>query len=80
MSGQELFMGSRCDIPSTGLYPRPNFFDGMGSVLNVFGRTRMINYSRTGPEADASAFARDRLVLGCHLSEAARQVFDQHAR
>ena len=46
------------------LFPTPTKLQGLGSVLNIWGRYHIFNISRTGEEADARAIQNDWGIVG----------------
>lgn len=51
------------------LFPKNNFWVGMGSVLNISGSYFDYNYSRTENEADLKALISDWINVGEDIKE-----------
>ncbi len=62
------------------LFPTPGFLSGIGSVLNVFGKPGLYNYSRTGEEADFKALYSDYRMIGQDIEDAMGIFEDEHAQ
>ena len=52
------------------VYPRPSFFRGMGSVLDLFGLFSDYRIARDGNAADARALYSDFRAVGIDLTKA----------
>lgn len=61
------------------LYAEPDFWYGVGSTLDLFGRLREYNYSRTGRSADARGLYSDYLATAKDFWEAVRLFEDEHS-
>ena len=60
------------------LFPRPSFWSGVASVVDLCGRLTMYNYSRTDEEADRRGLYTDYYVVGQDFWNALRMFESEH--
>jgi hypothetical protein len=56
------------------LFPRSDFFIGMGSVFNMYGNYFKFNYSLTEEEADSKAIEYDWAITGQDIEDAIKTI------
>lgn len=60
------------------LFPMPNFWYGLGSVLDLGGSIGPFSYSRSGKEADFKAIYSDYRMIGQDIEDAMRVLEAEH--
>ncbi len=60
------------------LFPRPDFWSGVASTFDLFGRLNKYNYSRTGEEADRRGLYADYYMVGQDFWGALRTFESEH--
>ena len=54
--------------PSSKLYAKPSFIDGMSSIFNIYGNNFDFKYSESSKIADSKAIKRDWEIIGNDLN------------
>jgi hypothetical protein len=62
-------MRQRKKLRSDFLFPSTGYLVGMGSVINIFGKYYLFNYSHSEGEADTKALMSDWINVGKDIEE-----------
>lgn len=62
------------------LFPTPNVWTGLGSMIDVCGTLNMYNFSPSDSKADYDALRSDWLAVGDYIAEAAMFQHDAIVR
>lgn len=63
--------------PTFTLLKRPNFLEGLGSIVDICGGSGDYNYSRTAQEADSNALISDSKAVAMDFQQAMEVIVEK---
>ncbi len=62
------------------LFPTPNVWTGLGSLIDVYGALNTYNYAPSNAKADYDALRSDWLAVGDYITESIQKHYDNIER